>query len=75
MKFVRITESLWINLEKADSIFRNDDGTATIQLGENAWKSELPFEAIIMQTFEHEKLPEPPAIVQSPLIQPTEPAW
>jgi len=79
MKFIRITRDLWINLEEAESIIRNDDGTATIQLRSNVWQSEIPFEAVIVAA--RDSISEDthmPSNVRSPLlVSPfdTHPAW
>lgn len=75
MKYVRISQDVWVNLEEIESITRNDDGTALLQGRQRIYASIFPVENLLMETREHDK--EPPMIVQSPLMDKfeTHPAW
>ena len=65
-------------MDNVDFLVRNDDGTATIQTGQNTYTSEIPFDSILMNAMveQVEQTPPPPMnFIQSPLSQPTTPAW
>jgi hypothetical protein len=76
MRYVRISQDVWVNIEEIESVTRNVDGTALLQGRSRIYESTVPFEAIIMRT-EEPKKPEPRegAKVESPLIAETRPAW
>jgi hypothetical protein len=76
VKYVRVSQDVWVNLDEVESITMNVDGTALLQGRQRIYESTVPIGAILMQT---EEAKEPPpaeqAHVASPLLADTRPAW
>ena len=77
MKFILITQDVWVNLEDVEAVTRDkQDGTALIQGRSRVWKSIIPFEAVISAIQEDETQAPQQQNVLSPLVSiPTYECW
>jgi len=84
MKYVQITEDVWVNLSETESIVRTSDGLALIQGRQRVYESTIPFEAVIVgaKDTREDNGKQPVRHVTSPLLVDksqdpfnTSPAW
>jgi hypothetical protein len=75
MKYVRISQDVWVNLELIESVVRNSDGTALLQGRGRVYESTIPFEAIPMIERESEPQAQQVASPLTTLTSDTQPAW